>query len=270
MPWSSAMTIFLSPNLFRTTSVISVNAAGSAVFPPKTRTATGRPSGSVSSPYSICSLPFAAVAGVAALAQRAARALQPERRQAGQGHPVRVRLQGQVTAGQPRLDRVLPGMQPVHRRVHVVGGRLVPPRQYYSNIFWLMSPRAAAASTHPGAESPLLREARTPTGILVHKERDAAQSLAIQPLTPGCRYRRSTQPVAAAGSISSHNWPGTIHGGCWLFLALAPNRQRSPVLPRPTVRGSSRCSSERSPAGSGRTATVGRTARRTSGSGPGR
>ena len=35
-----------------------VKAAGSPVLPGKTRTATGRPAGSVSSPYSICSLPF--------------------------------------------------------------------------------------------------------------------------------------------------------------------------------------------------------------------
>jgi hypothetical protein len=52
------MTIFSSPNLSRTTSMISVNAEGSAVLPGKTRTATGRPCGSVSSPYSICSFPF--------------------------------------------------------------------------------------------------------------------------------------------------------------------------------------------------------------------
>ena len=58
MPRSPAMTIFRSPNPFRTTSAISVNAAGSAVLPSSTRTATGRPSGSVSSPYSIWTLPF--------------------------------------------------------------------------------------------------------------------------------------------------------------------------------------------------------------------
>ena len=52
------MTIWASPNLSRTTSVIAVNAAGSPVLPGKTRTATGQPSGSVSSPYSICSFPF--------------------------------------------------------------------------------------------------------------------------------------------------------------------------------------------------------------------
>ena len=58
MPRSPTMTIFCRPNLSRTTVTISVNAVGSPVLPGKTRTATGRPSGSVSSPYSICSLPF--------------------------------------------------------------------------------------------------------------------------------------------------------------------------------------------------------------------
>ncbi|HEX9358432.1 MAG TPA: hypothetical protein VF933_32040 [Streptosporangiaceae bacterium] len=52
------MTMSRSPDLSRTTRTIWVNAAGSPVLPGKTRTATGRPSGSVSSPYSICSLPF--------------------------------------------------------------------------------------------------------------------------------------------------------------------------------------------------------------------
>ena len=58
MPRSPTMTIFFSPNVPCTTPAISVKAAGSAVLPSKTRTATGRPSGSVSSPYSICTLPF--------------------------------------------------------------------------------------------------------------------------------------------------------------------------------------------------------------------
>ena len=40
------------------TLTISVNTAGSPVLPGSTRTATGRPAGSVSSPYSICSRPF--------------------------------------------------------------------------------------------------------------------------------------------------------------------------------------------------------------------
>ena len=37
---------------------MAVNAAGSPVSPGNTRTATGRPSGSASSPDSICSFPF--------------------------------------------------------------------------------------------------------------------------------------------------------------------------------------------------------------------
>lgn len=58
MPRSPTMTIFSRPKVSLTTLVIAVNAEGSPVFPSKTRIATGRPSGSVSSPYSICSLPF--------------------------------------------------------------------------------------------------------------------------------------------------------------------------------------------------------------------
>ena len=58
MPRSPTMTILASLNFSRTTSVIWVSAAGSPVLPGNTRTATGRPAGSVSSPYSICSRPF--------------------------------------------------------------------------------------------------------------------------------------------------------------------------------------------------------------------
>jgi hypothetical protein len=58
MPRSPAMTIRSSPNVFFTTPAISVKAAGPAVFPSSTRTATGRPQGSVSSPYSICTFLF--------------------------------------------------------------------------------------------------------------------------------------------------------------------------------------------------------------------
>ena len=46
-----------SPKRSRTTSTMVLNAVGSAVLPTKTRTATGRPAGSVSSPYSICGRP---------------------------------------------------------------------------------------------------------------------------------------------------------------------------------------------------------------------
>ena len=57
-PRSPTMTILASPNAFRTTLTIAVNAAGSPVLPPSNRIATGRPAGSVSSPYSICSVPL--------------------------------------------------------------------------------------------------------------------------------------------------------------------------------------------------------------------
>jgi hypothetical protein len=79
MPRSPAMTIFSRANFSRTTVTIAVNAAGSAVLPSKTRTATGRPSGSVSSPVLDLRLPLLAVAGVAAGGQRAVRAFQPGR-----------------------------------------------------------------------------------------------------------------------------------------------------------------------------------------------
>ena len=57
MPRSPTMIICLSPNVPRTASTASGKVVGSPVFPVNTRTATGRPSGSVSSPYSICALP---------------------------------------------------------------------------------------------------------------------------------------------------------------------------------------------------------------------
>ena len=68
--------------------------------------------------------PFLAVPGVAAGGQRAARAFQPRAGQVEQRHPRRVGLRGQVAAGQPGLDRVLPVLQPVHRGVDVIGGRV--------------------------------------------------------------------------------------------------------------------------------------------------
>src|SRR5438034_3964767 len=124
IPRSPTMTICSSPNFFRTTSTMAVKAPGSPVLPAKTRTATGRPAGSVSSPYSICSLPFLAIAGVAARREWAVSSLHPGRGQVEQCHPVRVVVVLQVPAGQFRLDGLLPGQQPVHRGVHLVGGRV--------------------------------------------------------------------------------------------------------------------------------------------------
>ena len=57
IPRSPTMIIFSSPNFSRTAATASGKAFGSAVFPGNTRTPTGRPSLSVSSPYSICGLP---------------------------------------------------------------------------------------------------------------------------------------------------------------------------------------------------------------------
>ena len=58
IPRSPTMTICTSPNFFRTTSTMAVNADGVAGVagedPDRDRAAAG----SVSSPYSICRLPF--------------------------------------------------------------------------------------------------------------------------------------------------------------------------------------------------------------------
>ena len=58
MPRSPTSTRLSSPKVSRITGMMSVNASGSAVLPENTRTATGRPAGSVRMPYSICSQPF--------------------------------------------------------------------------------------------------------------------------------------------------------------------------------------------------------------------
>src|ERR1017187_6293480 len=58
IPRSPTITMSLSLNVSLTAWTMVVNAVGSAVFPGNTRTATGRPAGSVSSPYSIWGRPF--------------------------------------------------------------------------------------------------------------------------------------------------------------------------------------------------------------------
>ena len=57
IPRSPTMTASVMPNFSRSISTASMKAVGSAVLPGNTRTAAGRPSKSVSSPYSICCLP---------------------------------------------------------------------------------------------------------------------------------------------------------------------------------------------------------------------
>ena len=56
MPRSPTMTTAESPKRSRTLPTAAMNAIGSAVLPAKTSTATGRPSTSVMSPYSIWAL----------------------------------------------------------------------------------------------------------------------------------------------------------------------------------------------------------------------
>src|ERR1035437_2851162 len=58
IPRSPTITMSLSLKVSLTASTIVVNAVGSAVLPGNTRTATGRPAGSVNNPYSIGGRPF--------------------------------------------------------------------------------------------------------------------------------------------------------------------------------------------------------------------
>ena len=111
------------PNLSRTTRTISVNVggvAGVAGEHPDRDRAPGRVG---EQPVLDLQLALLAVAGVAPGGQRAAPALQPGGGQVEQRHPRRIGVRGQMAAGQPGLDRVLPVFQPVHRGVQVAGGR---------------------------------------------------------------------------------------------------------------------------------------------------
>ncbi len=66
-----------------------------------------------------------AVPGIPAGGQRAVRAFHPRAGQVEQRHPGRVRGRGEMPAGELALDGVLPGFQPVHRRVGLVGGGIL-------------------------------------------------------------------------------------------------------------------------------------------------
>src|SRR5450756_229085 len=100
-----------------------VNAVGSAVLSGNTRTATGRPAGSVSSePVLDLGQALLAVAGVPAGRQGAATPGHPGGGQVEQGEPVGVVRPGQVGADQFGFDGVLSSGEPVHARVHLVGG----------------------------------------------------------------------------------------------------------------------------------------------------
>ncbi len=121
MPRSPTNTSRSSPKLARMTSTMSVNAVGSAVSPENTRTATGHPAGSVRMPYSICASPFCDH-GSTRGGHLTMPAGHPRAGQVKQRHPRRIRLRPKVFGGELLFDRVLPLHQPVHRRIHLVGG----------------------------------------------------------------------------------------------------------------------------------------------------
>ncbi len=119
-------------------------------------------------------LAFLAVPGVAAGGQRAVRAFQPRAGQVEQRHLRRVGLRAEVPAGQLRLDRVLPVLQPVHRGVDVIGGRpgyaevgaqggVVPPGQ---------GGQFGAGLDHPGDDQ---RQGQVPLAASRAQQRGQAQ-----------------------------------------------------------------------------------------------
>jgi hypothetical protein len=58
IPRSPTITTSVSLKVSLTVCTMALNTVGTAVLSPKTRTATGRPAGSVSRPYSIWGSPF--------------------------------------------------------------------------------------------------------------------------------------------------------------------------------------------------------------------
>ena len=121
MPRSPTMTIFRSPNASWTTSSDRGERGRVGGVPLEDADRDRAALGVGEQPVLDLQLAFLAVAGVAAHPERAVRALQPRARQVEHRHPRRVRARRQVPAGELPLDRVLPGLQPVHRRVGLVG-----------------------------------------------------------------------------------------------------------------------------------------------------
>src|ERR1035437_2165170 len=123
IPRSPTITMSVSLNVSRTASTMALNAVGSAVLPGNTRTATGRPAGSVNSPYSICGSPFLPSREYPRAARGQHRPVtQEEDRSNKASGAVGVGWPAQVGADQLGLDGVLASGQPVHRRVHLIGG----------------------------------------------------------------------------------------------------------------------------------------------------
>jgi hypothetical protein len=163
--------------------------------------------------------PFLAVPGVAAGGQRAVRALQPRAGQVEQRHPRRVRGRGQVPAGQPGLDRVLPAVQPVHRRVDVISGCAVhaqvgaqrgigPPGQ---------GGQHGCAAGGPGEIGPGPQPVRLPVM--------PPQSREFLPQPPG-RHDLEGVHQPGQGGLSAGSAPAGGRG--WLRRWTRPGRTRSP------------------------------------------
>jgi hypothetical protein len=97
----------------------SMNDFVSEVSPGDTRIATGRPSGSVSSPYSICRTPRFLSREYPKAASSQQRPSTQELDRSNTAIP-----SFQVPAGQGRLDDFLAFTEPVHCGVHLIGARL--------------------------------------------------------------------------------------------------------------------------------------------------
>ena len=166
---------------------------------------------------------FLPVAGVAAGAERAVRAFQPRAGQVEQGHPLRVRRRGEVAAGEALLDGVLPGLQPVHRRVHVVGRRVLdaevgaerrvgPPGQRGQ-----LRARVRDAGDDEGQREVALRAGRAeePRQPEFRGHRQGGGDVAVGQ-RPGDRHRRGApcagaraSPLSAASTVST-TWSGSF------------------------------------------------------------
>ena len=177
-----------------------------------------------------------AVPGVAAGGQRAAPALQPRGRQVEQRHPRRVRLRRQVAAGQLGLDRVLPVLQPVHRGVDVIGGRLR--RRRGRRPGWYRPTRSGWTAWRPGWTTREMISARArsrwrPAGPS-SAGRPSFSAMACTAATWPCGSDRVMVTASAAGtscwpfspaSIRSMTWPGSADRLATVsFLTLPPSR----------------------------------------------
>ena len=145
MPRSPTSTTSARPKRSRSFSTVAGTVAGSAVSPGTTSTATGRPSASVTRPYSIWSDARPPVTAVAAPRERAVAALDR-----GGGEVVEDEAAGsQVARREARLDALLALQQPVHRAVQLVLVRVGHPQRRRASVLCVQ--RRVVASFEPGA-----------------------------------------------------------------------------------------------------------------------